>query len=102
MYFFPAPEAPTTVAGKKDKKLAALILGSHCSIPSQGTLIPKHEISPPIEVYLCDDTDLGGWTCKTSAESDTRQRVNNACGRLKGKFESFDRNEDCDIVPYMF
>jgi hypothetical protein len=29
-------------------------------------------------------------------------KVNNAGGRLQGKFETFDLGEDCDIVPFLF
>jgi hypothetical protein len=101
MHFFPAEET-LTVPSKKDKKPAALILRSHCSIPSQEVVIPKHTISPPLVVYLHEDADLGGWTCRANSEADSKQRVSNSCGRLKGKFESFDRTEDCDIVPYLF
>jgi hypothetical protein len=57
---------------------------------------------PPIAVFLREDRDLG-WTCKEASGGVAETAfVNAGCGRLKGKFESFDRNEDCDIVPYFF
>ncbi|KAL3473025.1 hypothetical protein BJX99DRAFT_202881 [Aspergillus californicus] len=103
MHFFPAPEGSTkSTTGKKPKKSATLIFGSYCSLPSQGVLVPKNMCDPPIAVFLRDSTDLV-WTCKTDSEENVDMSVVNAAsGRLKGKFESFDHNEDCDIVPYLF
>ncbi|QKX57422.1 uncharacterized protein TRUGW13939_04534 [Talaromyces rugulosus] len=99
MYFF--PEVANGM-GKRDKKASTLILGSHCSLPNQDFAVPKSMSFPPIGVFLRENTDLE-WACKkTSDETYATQRMNNACGRLKGKFESFDLVEDCDIVPYLF
>ncbi|PWY68963.1 hypothetical protein BO94DRAFT_299499 [Aspergillus sclerotioniger CBS 115572] len=99
MYFFPAQESSSKSPKKKDAKSATLILGSHSCLPSQGVLVPRHMCYPPMGVFLREEKDLI-WTCKSN--SDETQRVNNTCGRLRGKFESFDQNEDCDIIPYLF
>jgi hypothetical protein len=60
-------------------------------------------------VVLVDESkDLGGWKCRAAkemeddAERGKDGRVNNAGGRLQGKFETFDRGEDCDIVPFLY
>ncbi|RAK95688.1 uncharacterized protein BO80DRAFT_469213 [Aspergillus ibericus CBS 121593] len=97
MYFFPAQQSSPKSPKKKDTK-ATLILGSYSSLPSQGVLVPRHMCYPPIAVFLREDKDLV-WTCKASTEE--TQPIS-SCGRLRGKFESFDRNEDCDIIPYLF
>jgi hypothetical protein len=52
--------------------------------------------------------DLGGWKSHAAKgmgedrEGGNEGRVNNAGGRLQGKFETFDRTEDCDIVPFLY
>ncbi|KAJ0413954.1 hypothetical protein BJY00DRAFT_319313 [Aspergillus carlsbadensis] len=104
MHFIPAPESSRSSAtGRKtNKRYASLILGSYCSSPSRGILVPRNMCDPPIAVFLREDKDLV-WTCKAVSEEVVETAfVNAGCGRLKGKFESFDRNEDCDIVPYFF
>ncbi|KAL2851425.1 hypothetical protein BJX68DRAFT_266332 [Aspergillus pseudodeflectus] len=105
MHFVPAPQksSESSATGKKkNKRFASLILGAYCSSPSRGILVPKNLCDPPIAVFLREDRDLV-WTCKeASGEVAEIAFVNAGCGRLKGKFESFDRNEDCDIVPYFF
>ncbi|KAJ5168143.1 uncharacterized protein N7482_003737 [Penicillium canariense] len=102
MYFFPAREAPPKSGRKKDEKSATLILGSYCSLPTQGVVVPKHMHYPPIAASLRENQDLT-WMCRAAFnETRSSQPVNSACGRLKGKFESFDREEDCDIVPYLY
>lgn len=84
-------------------KMAKIIIGSHSSLPSQNVIVPAYQVSPPIGVLLHDERDLGGWKCKPiTAVSDDKQRVNNAGGRLQGKFETFDQSEDCDIVPFLY
>ena len=77
-----------------------IIIGSYSSLPAQGILLPQQAISPPIGVYVSEQDDLGEWICKADV-TDTKQRHNNAGGRLQGKFEQFDLKEDCDIVPFM-
>ncbi|PYH94744.1 hypothetical protein BO71DRAFT_224781 [Aspergillus ellipticus CBS 707.79] len=99
MYFFPAQESSSKSPSKKDAKSATLILGSHCCLPSQGVIVPQHMCYPPMAVFLREEKDLV-WTCKPG--TDELQFISISCGRLKGKFESFDRVEDCDIVPYLF
>jgi hypothetical protein len=107
MHFVPAPSesrglyAPA-MGKKKTKRFASLFLGSYCSSPSRGILVPRNVCDPPIAVFLREGRDLV-WTCKeASGDVVEAPAVNAGCGRLKGKFESFDRTEDCDIVPYFF
>jgi hypothetical protein len=88
--------------GKKKSKQAMVIIGSHSSIPSHGLLVPRYQVCPPMGVLLHEEKDLGGWKCKPVSEGGATQRLNNAGGRLQGKFETFDRNEDCDIVPFLY
>lgn len=80
--------------------LGTIIIGSYSSRPAQGTLVPRHAVSPPIGVYISEEHDLGGWICKADV-ADAKQRHNTTGGRLQGKFEHFDRKEDCDIVPFL-
>ncbi|OKL61210.1 hypothetical protein UA08_03619 [Talaromyces atroroseus] len=106
-YLFPdlSPATITTqsTSKKKDRK-TTLILGSYCSLPNQDFSVPRSMSLPPMAVYLRENNDLE-WTRCTTRYNETcttpKQPVNNACGRLKGKFESFDLKEDCDIVPYL-
>ena len=81
--------------------LGTVIIGSYSSLPAQGMLVPRHAVSSPIGVYVSEQDDLGGWICKADVTTDTKQRHNNAGGRLQGKFEQFDLKEDCDIVPFL-
>ncbi|GLA28115.1 hypothetical protein AnigIFM63326_005683 [Aspergillus niger] len=99
MYFFPSQGTTNKISRKKETKSATLILGAQTCLPSQGILVPRHMCYPPIAVFLREDKDLI-WACKSS--NDEARKINNACGRLRGKFESFDHNEDCDIIPYLF
>ncbi|KAL3253299.1 hypothetical protein ABHI18_009601 [Aspergillus niger] len=99
MYFFPSQGTTKKIPRKKETKSATLILGAQTCLPSQGILVPRHMCYPPIAVFLREDKDLI-WACKSSNEE--ARKINNACGRLRGKFESFDHNEDCDIIPYLF
>ncbi|KAL2857204.1 hypothetical protein BJY01DRAFT_262670 [Aspergillus pseudoustus] len=102
MRFTPAPESSGPGTGKRNKRFASLILGSYCSSPSRGVLVPRHLYDPPIAVFLREDKDLV-WTCKSASDEVVETPfVNAGCGRLRGKFESFDHEEDCDIVPYFF
>lgn len=80
--------------------LGSVIIGSYSSMPAQGMLVPRDAVSLPIGVYVSEQDDLGGWICKADV-IDTKQRHNNAGGRLQGKFEQFDLKEDCDIVPFL-
>ena len=80
--------------------LGTVIIGSYSSRPAQGMLVPRHAVSPPIGVYVSEQHDLGGWICKADV-ADAKQRHNTTGGRLQGKFEHFDRKEDCDIVPFL-
>lgn len=105
MHFVPAPEPSTSESPadrKRPKRFASLILGSYSSSPTRELFVPKALCDTPIAVFLRENRDLV-WQCKsTSAEAEEMPLVNSACGRLKGKFESFDLEEDCDIVPYFF
>ncbi|KAF1845137.1 uncharacterized protein K460DRAFT_416448 [Cucurbitaria berberidis CBS 394.84] len=117
LHFFPNPPPTSRVPSTRTKSsglraaanqntMAKIIIGSHSAVPSQGLMVPRYQVSPPIGVLLHDERDLGGWKCKAiTAETDegtNKQRLNNAGGRLQGKFESFDRTEDCDIVPFLY
>ena len=108
MYYFPPPSTLSSKAASSDDKRqkprrkdkATIIIGSYSSEPSQRHFVPKNLMSPPIGVYLDEEKDLGGWECKMNVEGGGR-KVNVDGGKLKGKFESFDLVEDCDIVPYL-
>ena len=112
VYYFPPPVPHSSTPGSKvpsldDKRQrqrrrdkATIIISSYSSEPSQRRFVPKSLMSPPIGVYLDEEKDLGGWKCKMNVEGGARG-VNVDGGKLKGKFESFDLNEDCDIVPYL-
>ena len=55
-------------------------------------------LSPPIGVYLTD-VDLGGWI----PSSDVAPIIEDVgIGRLDQKVERFDRDDDCDLEPYIF
>lgn len=105
MHFVPAPEpslSESPADRKRAKRFASLILGSYSSSPTREVFVPKALCDTPIAVFLRENRDLV-WQCKsTSAGAEEMPLVNSACGRLKGKFESFDLEEDCDIVPYFF
>lgn len=107
MRFVPAPgssisESGSTADREGTKGVASLVLGSYSSCPARRGPVPKNICDTPIAVFFREgeDGDLV-WHCKpTSGEVNERPPVNSACGRLKGKFESFNQKEDCDIVPY--
>ena len=96
VYYHP----PRDRAKKGMEGLGTVIIGSYSSRPAQGTLVPRQAVSPPIGVYVSEQHDLGGWICKADV-AEAKQRQNTTGGRLQGKFEHFDRNEDCDIVPFL-
>lgn len=75
--------------------LGTIIIGSYSSRPAQWMLVPRHAVSPPICVYVSEQRDLGGWIRKADV-ADTEQKHKATGGRLQGKFEHFDRQEDCD------
>ena len=119
VHFFPpiSPPAPqNTRTRRRPEKSgeqrerepkATIIVGSHSSIPSQRYLAPEFITSPPIGVYLDEAKDLGPWTCKTECVGGDdggkgQQKTNPLGGRLQSRFETFDRNKDCDIVPYLY
>jgi hypothetical protein len=88
---------------KVDKSThATVIIGSHSSIPSQGLIVPRYQVSPPIGVFLHEQQDLGGWTCKPVSKEENASRKRAEGGRLQGRFERFDKSEDCDIVPFLY
>jgi hypothetical protein len=92
--------APNQTA--KAKGLATVILGSmYPSLPG-GTLNSRYETIHPMGVYVDEQSQLGGWKLFQGNEpADARKNVSLG-GRLQGKFERFDRTDDCDIVPYLF
>jgi hypothetical protein len=54
--------------------------------------------------FVQEQAQMGGWRKledRDRAEGAT-QGVLGRGGKLQGKFEKFDRVEDCDIVPYFF
>ncbi|PQE08404.1 Zinc finger protein [Rutstroemia sp. NJR-2017a BBW] len=105
-YFPPSLSSKAKKDKEKDKgETAKVIIGSHSSIPSQGLIVPKkHMVQPPIGFLVKEQTDLGGWMCKSmeANQGKGKDRINLGGGRLKGKFESFDLKEDCDIIPFLF
>lgn len=114
VYYFPPSASLSKTKKEKDKdknkeEIGKIIIGSHSSIPSQGLIVPRRSmVQPPIGVLVKEETDLGGWKCR-SVDVDVdvddkgkKERINMQGGRLQGKFESFDLKEDCDIVPYLF
>lgn len=114
LHFFPEKPSPystrtsSSAQSKLSQRVAArarIIIGSHSAIPSRGILVPKYQIAPPAGVVVDMKNDLGGWKCwratKVEGEEE-KERMNNAGGRLKGKFETFDKGEDCDIVPFLY
>ncbi|KAF7927708.1 uncharacterized protein EAE98_006090 [Botrytis deweyae] len=110
VYYFP----PSPSKSKKEKEKAKgkeevgkIIIGSNSSVPSQGLIVTRRSmVQPPIGVLVKEDTDLGGWKCKSvdleTDEKGKKERINVLGGRLQGKFESFDLKEDCDVIPYLF
>ncbi|KAM0160095.1 hypothetical protein ACHAQE_004710 [Botrytis cinerea] len=105
-YFPPCSKSKKEDKAKGKEEVGKIIIGSHSSIPSQGLIVPRRSmVQPPIGVLVKEDTDLGGWKCKSmdlETDGDGKERINVHGGRLQGKFESFDLKEDCDIVPYLF
>ena len=85
---------------------ATLVISSHCSVPAHDYFVPRSLISPPIVVYLDEEKDLGPWTCEPPstdkmAGAAKADQISPLAGRLKSRFETFDRNKDCDIVPFL-
>lgn len=79
-----------------------ILIGSHSSIPALKMLVPCYQVSPPIGVFLHGEKDLGGWKCGAGVGADgKRLRLNNAGGRLQGRFEVFNMDDDCDIIPFL-
>ncbi|KAH8724358.1 hypothetical protein GQ44DRAFT_750370 [Phaeosphaeriaceae sp. PMI808] len=86
----------------ENTNMARIIIGSHSPIPNRNILVPAYQISPPIGILLHNEKDLGGWKCLANTSGDDAgQSLNNARGRLQGRFETFDRTEDCDIIPFL-
>lgn len=122
LHFFPAPTPPSTATTSTAAPIAPpartktsttippptakIIIGAHSAIPSQALLVPAYQVSPPITVLLHEDKDLGGWKPKDGADAaaDGKQQrgLNTSGGRLQGKFETFDWDKDCDIVPFLY
>ncbi|CAG8959830.1 hypothetical protein HYFRA_00001738 [Hymenoscyphus fraxineus] len=86
VHFFPSQP------GAKSKSEATVFLGSY------SPELAERRILPPICVYLDENKDLGGWKCSPMAP--VKWEKNRAGGRLQGKFEMFNKKEDCDIVPF--
>lgn len=80
---------------------ATVILGSQMNMPSQGGTGEKHDISPPAGFYLNEESQLG-WEVMEGSRAEQGQKLKASAGRLQGKFEHFDHNEDCDLVPYLY
>lgn len=100
------PSARPRRSKHRTSSKARLVISSHCSIPAQRHFVHHSLMSPPIVVYLDEDKDLGPWTCKPPstdklAGRTKADRINPLAGRLRSRFENFDRNEDCDIVPFL-
>ncbi|KUJ10194.1 uncharacterized protein LY89DRAFT_627632 [Mollisia scopiformis] len=93
-YFAPVP-------GPKAKNIATVVLGSRSPSGLGGVLKARYDTLHPLGVYLDEQAHLGGWKVLESKPEDGKKA---AClgGRLQGKFEKFDRTDDCDIVPYLY
>jgi hypothetical protein len=120
LHYFPPPPPSSRAPSTRSKTssniqppaqlttCARVIIGSHSAIPSRGILVPRYQIAPPMGVLVDERRDLGGWKSHAAKgmgedrEGGNEGRVNNAGGRLQGKFETFDRTEDCDIVPFLY
>ncbi|KAF2455505.1 hypothetical protein BDY21DRAFT_349522 [Lineolata rhizophorae] len=106
VHFFPPPGG-----SKKTGDLATVIVGAYTrrgpgDDPVLEPMVPKCELSAPIGVYVPVDAELGGWiplkeANKTAGDEGVKMEEGAKAGRLLGKFEKFDRTEDCDIVPYL-
>lgn len=112
VHYFP----PTSHNGAKN--LATVIVGSRftpLSAESQRhvetgiirvkrpieALGSRYETSHPLGVFVDEEAQLGGWKVLEGWESKKPEKSDGVGGRLQGKFEKFDRTEDCDIVPYL-
>jgi len=94
-YFPPKPKA-------KAKGLATLILGSRSPSLLGGKLKSRYETLHPMGVYIDEEVQLGGWKPLDEVKREDKVKSTGCGGRLQGKFEKFDRTDDCDIVPYLF
>ena len=95
---------PPNKDAKGDKAdQATVIVGSRISVPNRGGIVLKKskESSPPVGFYIQEKDQLGGWQKMGGPRVEEMQKINVMGGRLQGKFETFDRNEDCDIIPYL-
>lgn len=94
-YFAPKPKS-------KVKSLATVILGSRSPSLMGGTLKSRYETLHPLGVYVDEEAQLGGWKLMDEVKREDKVTQTGYGGRLHGKFEKFDRTDDCDIVPYLF
>jgi hypothetical protein len=94
-YFAPKPDA-------KAKNLATVILSSRSPSLLGGSLKARYETLHPLGVYVDEEAQLGGWKRLGTVKENSAVKGTGCGGRLQGKFEKFDRTDDCDIVPYLF
>jgi len=107
VYYF--PPVPGVKAERRDQ--ATVILGAQTPLPqlppppgAKGMIARKHESAPPMGFFVQEQAQMGGWRKLESRDGaeGAMQGVLGRGGKLQGKFEKFDRIEDCDIVPYFF
>jgi len=57
--------------------------------------------APAIGVYLTPE-DLGGWVAVSSGEEQDGEAVCVPRQAIRGQLEDFDREQDCDIIPFEY
>ncbi|OCK82019.1 hypothetical protein K432DRAFT_433750 [Lepidopterella palustris CBS 459.81] len=109
VHYFP----PSPAAKSERRDQATVIIGSQVPLPlppptvgSKGVISRKHDTAPPMGFYLQERAQMGGWKKMEGVGVDDLSGMagvgRRRGGKLQGKFEKFDRVEDCDIVPYFF
>lgn len=93
---------PPPNPASKAKDLATVILGSRSPSFLGRALKSRYETLHPRGLYVDEKTQLGGWKLLEGENSKETKKKASLGGRLQGKFEKFDRTDDCDIVLYLF
>jgi len=90
---------PKATSSGKVSNMATVIVGSHLPASSGRTFAARYEKQNPLGLFVDEKEQLGGWTKVT--KEDEESKIPASVGRLQGKFEEFDKSDDCDIVPYL-